>query len=44
MDHKDLNAWKRAMLLVEEVYTVSAVFTGSELYGITPQSLLPISH
>jgi four helix bundle protein len=37
MNHKDLQAWKQAMLLVEEVYKVSAGFPGNELYGLTSQ-------
>ena len=37
MNHKDLEAWKQAMLLVEEVYKVSAEFPRSELYGLTSQ-------
>ena len=37
MNHKDLTAWKQAMLLVEQVYRVSAGFPRSELYGLTSQ-------
>ena len=37
MNHKDLEAWKQAMLLVEEVYKVSAAFPGNEVYGLTSQ-------
>jgi four helix bundle protein len=37
MNHKDLQAWKQAMLLVEEVYKVSAGFPRSEFYGLTSQ-------
>ena len=37
MDHKNLKAWKQAMLLVEQVYKTSARFPAHELYGLTSQ-------
>jgi four helix bundle protein len=37
MDHKDLEAWKESMRLVEEVYKISAQFPKQELYGLTSQ-------
>ena len=37
MNHKDLQAWKQAMFLVEEVYNVSATFPGNERYGLISQ-------
>jgi len=37
MDHKDLDAWKQAMRLVEEVYRVSSRFPKQETYGLTSQ-------
>ena len=37
MDHKDLEAWKQAMLLVEQVYKTSAIFPKNELYGLSAQ-------
>lgn len=37
MDHKDLDVWKKAMNLVEEIYIVSKNFPSSEQYGLTNQ-------
>ncbi|OGC89196.1 MAG: hypothetical protein A2W25_03240 [candidate division Zixibacteria bacterium RBG_16_53_22] len=37
MDHKDLDAWKQAMLLVEDVYKVTSAFPKEEIYGLTAQ-------
>ena len=37
MDHKELDAWKQAMNLVEEVYKLSSTFPKQELYGLTSQ-------
>jgi len=37
MDHKDLEAWKQAICLVEEVYKISATFPKQETYGLTSQ-------
>lgn len=31
MDHKDLDAWKQAMLLVEDVYKVTSAFPREEI-------------
>jgi four helix bundle protein len=37
MDHKDLEAWKQAIRLVEEVYKITATFPKQETYGLTSQ-------
>ena len=37
MDHKNLTAWKQAMTLVEQVYTVTTRFPAQETYGLTSQ-------
>ena len=37
MDHKNLEAWKQAMLLVEQVYKTTTRFPAHELYGLTSQ-------
>ncbi|MFC7356848.1 four helix bundle protein [Jejudonia soesokkakensis] len=37
MDHKELDVWKKGMLLVEKVYTVSSAFPDSERFGLTSQ-------
>lgn len=37
MDHKDLDAWKQAMLLVEDVYKMTSAFPKEEIYGLTAQ-------
>lgn len=37
MDHKDLDVWKKAMDLVEEIYQVTKEFPGHEKYGLTTQ-------
>jgi len=37
MNHKDLDVWKRAMDLVEQVYLLTASFPSSEIYGLTAQ-------
>jgi len=37
MDHKELDAWKQAIQLVEEVYKVSSGFPKQETYGLTSQ-------
>ena len=37
MDHKDLEAWKQSMFLVEQVYKASAKFPAPETYGLTSQ-------
>jgi four helix bundle protein len=37
MDHKNLEAWKQSMLLVEAVYRASARFPRQETYGLTSQ-------
>ncbi|TSA51023.1 four helix bundle protein [archaeon] len=35
--HKDLDAWKRSLDLVEIVYKVTNAFPQEELYGLTNQ-------
>jgi len=35
--HKDLDAWKRSLDLVEMVYKVTKKFPKEELYGLTNQ-------
>ncbi len=37
MNHKDLDVWKRAMDLVEQVYVLTSSFPSSEIYGLTNQ-------
>lgn len=37
MNHKDLDAWKQAMALVEAVYLLSRQFPREETYGLTVQ-------
>lgn len=36
-DHKDLVAWQKAMLLVEEVYKQTQSFPKEEVFGLTSQ-------
>jgi four helix bundle protein len=36
-DYKDLAAWKQAMELVREIYTVTRSFPREELFGLTSQ-------
>ncbi|WP_417860043.1 four helix bundle protein [Winogradskyella sediminis] len=35
--HKDLDAWKKAMDLVEDIYKCSQSFPSNEVYGLTSQ-------
>lgn len=35
--HRDLVVWKRAMLIVTDVYYVTSTFPREELYGLTNQ-------
>ena len=35
--HRDLIAWQKAMVLVEDVYRITAVFPKEEIYGLTSQ-------
>ena len=35
--HKDLDVWKKAIEFVTEIYSVTASFPKSELYGLTSQ-------
>ena len=37
MEHKELDAWKQSINLVEEVYKLSLRFPKQELYGLTSQ-------
>ena len=37
MDYKDLDAWKQAILLVEDIYRISISFPKEELFGLTSQ-------
>ena len=37
MDHKDLDAWRQAMILVEEVYKITSKFPKHEQYGLISQ-------
>ena len=37
MDYKDLDAWKQAMGLVEDVYKLTRPFLREEVYGLTAQ-------
>ena len=37
MDHKNLEAWKQAMFLVEHVYKATARFPTREIYGLSSQ-------
>ena len=36
--YKKLNAWKKAMLLIKEVYTVTKEYSKEELFGLTSQT------
>ncbi len=35
--HHDLDAWQRALVLVKDVYSLSASFPAAEQYGLTAQ-------
>ena len=35
--HKDLNAWKKSMQLVLDVYSLTSEFPKEEIYGLTSQ-------
>ena len=35
--HRDLDVWKKAMLLVDMVYTISRTFHKEEQFGLIPQ-------
>ena len=37
MDHKELEAWKQTIELIEKIYRLSKQFPKEELYGITLQ-------
>jgi four helix bundle protein len=37
MNHKDMDVWKQAMRLVEDVYKLTACFPRDETYGIRAQ-------
>lgn len=34
MNHKDLDAWKQAIVLVERIYAITKEFPRDELYGL----------
>lgn len=36
-NHKDLDAWKEAMVLGKELYILTKQFPKEEIYGITSQ-------
>lgn len=35
--HKDLKVWKESILLVEDIYRLTALFPKDEMYGLTSQ-------
>lgn len=35
--YRDLIAWQKAIVFVKEIYTLTAEFPGSEMYGLTSQ-------
>jgi four helix bundle protein len=35
--HRDLEAWKRSMTLVQEIYSITGSFPNHELFGLTNQ-------
>lgn len=35
--HKDLKVWQESMLLVEDIYRLTALFPKEEMYGLTSQ-------
>lgn len=35
--HKDLDVWKKSIAFVTKIYSVSALFPKSEVYGLTSQ-------
>lgn len=37
MDHKNLDAWKKSIDLVAEVYKITNTFPKNEIYGLTSQ-------
>ena len=37
MYHKDLDAWKKSIELVKDVYNITSEFPNSELYGLVSQ-------
>ncbi len=37
MDHKELDAWKKSMDLVEEVYQITKGFPSEERFGLIAQ-------
>lgn len=37
VDRKDLDAWKQSMVLVEDIYKLTADFPKEEVYGLTAQ-------
>ena len=37
MDHKDLDVWKKSIVLVKNIYKISSTFPKDEIYGLTNQ-------
>lgn len=37
MYHKDLEAWKKSIELVKEIYEITSKFPNTEIYGLTSQ-------
>lgn len=37
-NYKNLEAWKKSMALVSEIYTITKKFPGEELYALTSQT------
>ena len=37
MDHKEMDVWKKSMVLVEAIYKMSAQFPTDECFGLTSQ-------
>ena len=37
MNHKDLDAWKKSMDLVEKIYSLTKTFPDYEKYGLSNQ-------
>ncbi|MCF8295964.1 MAG: four helix bundle protein [Saprospiraceae bacterium] len=37
MIHKELDVWKRSMILVKEIYQITKTFPKDEIYGLSSQ-------
>ena len=44
MNHKDLDAWKQAMLLAKHIYLVTKDFPKEEQFGLTSQIRRPFPY